>query len=465
MSPLSTLLARCTLCFLCLLCLLTPTTPAVPLHDVSIAIADASLNSAAKVLSVAGALDYTGPIPFRNASNLSTLLPCAFAHCPNCTLDASIVFLGAPVITFSHATGASARVSNALVSFTVNSTQIATANANGTTVLNFSRSEDRQGYVKITATVVELYIDIQSTCEGGTVSSALKEEINRLIDALCTDQVIPFINNNFPGIPIPTVAGFTLSNMTTVVMDQYLQVGVDLGAAPLWVAPDTAPTRRETIRESNRATIGGNIRATIRENIRENIRESDRATIGATNRETNTTTPSTTTLPFTTTVTHGDFNINASTAAMKKALGIYLPTILSQLGNVAVPAMSGEAKGVKWSTAATSVEHIHIGQATVDVLPNVGVAVTLSNIGLAIPTTAFEVSKRIIVNLHCSGKFSGALANTQVAVTLKVVRDKSGAPVVTPSSAWSWGSIDIEERLDDRGKATGVCCCCSCCCC
>ena len=432
---------RCTLCLLYLLCLVTPTTPAVPLHDVSIAIADASLNSAAKVLSVAGALDYTGPIPFRNASNLSTLLPCAFAHCPNCTLDASIVFLGAPVITFSHATGASARVSNALVSFTVNSTQIATANANGTTVLNFSRSEDRQGYVKITATVVELYIDIQSTCEGGTVSSALKEEINRLIDALCTDQVIPFINNNFPGIPIPTVAGFTLSNMTTVVMDQYLQVGVDLGAAPLWVAPDTAPTRRETIRES------------------------DRATIGATSRETNTTTPSTTTLPFTTTVTHGDFNINASTAAMKKALGIYLPTILSQLGNVAVPAMSGEAKGVKWSTAATSVEHIHIGQATVDVLPNVGVAVTLSNIGLAIPTTAFEVSKRIIVNLHCSGKFSGALANTQVAVTLKVVRDKSGAPVVTPSSAWSWGSIDIEERLDDRGKATGVCCCCSCCCC
>ena len=150
---------------------------------------------------------------------------------------------------------------------------------------------------------------------------------------------------------------------------------------------------------------------------------------------------------------------------MKKALGIYLPTILSQLGNVAVPAMSGEAKGVKWSTAATSVEHIHIGQATVDVLPNVGVAVTLSNIGLAIPTTAFEVSKRIIVNLHCSGKFSGALANTQVAVTLKVVRDKSGAPVVTPSSAWSWGSIDIEERLNDRGKATGACCCCCCCCC
>jgi hypothetical protein len=416
------------LCLLCLLCLLTP---AVPLHDVSIAIADASLNSAAKVLSVAGALDYTGPIPFRNASNLSTLLPCAFAHCPNCALEASIVFLGAPVITFSHATGASARVSNALVSFTVNSTQIATANANGTTVLNFSRSEDRQGYVKITATVVELYIDIQSTCEGGTVSSALKEEINRLIDALCTDQVIPFINNNFPGIPIPTVAGFTLSNMTTVVMDQYLQVGVDLGAAPLWVAPDKAPTRRETIRERDRATS----------------RESDRAT----NMATNTTTPSTTTLPFTTTVTHGDFNINASTAAMKKALGIYLPTILSQLGNVAVPAMSGEAKGVKWSTAATSVEHIHIGQATVDVLPNVGVAVTLSNIGLAIPTTAFEVSKRIIVDLHCSGKFSGALANTQVAVTLKVVRDKSGAPVVTPSSAWSWGSIDIEERLNVRG--------------
>lgn len=294
--------ARCTLC---LLCLLIPTAPA-PVRDVSIAIADASLNSAAKVLSVAGALDYTGPIPFRNASNLSTLLPCAFAQCTNCTLDASIVFLEAPFITFSRATGASARVSNALVSFTVNSTQIATANANGSTVLNFSRSEDRQGYVKITATVVELYIDIQSTCEGGTVSSALKEEINRLIDALCTDQVIPFINNKFPGIPIPAVAGFTLSNMTTLVMDQYLQVGVDLGAAPLLVETDKAPTRRDTTKS-------------------------------------------------TTTVTHGDFNINASTAAMKKALGIYLPIILSQLGNVAVPAMSGEASGVKWSTAATSV--------------------------------------------------------------------------------------------------------------
>ena len=370
-------------------------------QDVSLSIADASLNSAAKVLSVAGALDYTGPIPFRNSSTLSTLLPCAFQNCKDCPLDASIIFLEAPFVTFSQTTGASASVSGALVTFSVNGSTIATANANGSTILNFSKSEDRAGNIKIQAKVIELYIDIQSTCDGGSVSPALKVEINGLIDALCTDQVIPFINNKFPGIPIPTLAGFVLYNMTTTVMDKYLQVGLDIGSESVFGSP----------------RIQG----------------------GA---------PPPPPRQFATAITHGDFNINASTTAIKKAINIYLPKLISQLGNIAVPAMSGEADSIKWSTAATSVEDIHIGQATIDVLPNVGVAITLSKISLAIPSTAFEVSKHIIISLHCGGHFSGTLANTRVAVTMKIDRDKTGLPVVTPTSTWSWGAVDIDETLD-----------------
>ena len=90
-----------------------------------------------------------------------------------------MVVLQAPKIQFSEKSGASASVSGSLVTFNVNGTTVAQATANASTVLNFSQSETKAGYIKIHATVVELYIDVGDTC-GGSVTPALKKEINAL---------------------------------------------------------------------------------------------------------------------------------------------------------------------------------------------------------------------------------------------------------------------------------------------
>ena len=150
-------------------------------RDVTISVADASLNSAAKILSVEGALDFTGIIPAVNTSLLSSLLPCAFQACPGCALSAKVIVLQAPLIQFSKNNGASASIRGSVVTFNVNGTEIARADANASTVLNFSKSEDHAGYIKIHASIVELYIDIESTCAGTTVSPKLKMELNSLV--------------------------------------------------------------------------------------------------------------------------------------------------------------------------------------------------------------------------------------------------------------------------------------------
>ena len=205
---------------------LNPDSPTT--QDISISVADASLNSLAKVLSVGGKLDWTGEIPTVNTSTLATLLPCAFKSCPNCPVTAEITVMQAPIVSFSQQTGASAQISGTMCKFKVNGTLIAQADANASTVLNFSQSTDNAGYIKVHASVVELYIDIEETCSG-TISPALQKEIEGLVDLLTTTKVIPFINSAFPGIPIPTITGFELDNMTLHVMNEYLAVGIDVG--------------------------------------------------------------------------------------------------------------------------------------------------------------------------------------------------------------------------------------------
>ena len=332
-----------------------------------------------------------------------------------------MVVLQAPKIQFSEKSGASASVSGSLVTFNVNGTTVAQATANASTVLNFSQSETKAGYIKIHATVVELYIDVGDTC-GGSVTPALKKEINALVDGLCTNQVVPYINKIFPGIPIPTVSGFDLKNMTIKVMDAYLAVGVDIGASPAArIAPPAPPVL--LVAAASQPQQPPLQRKLLNSRL----------------------------LPVNVNVgnlTHGDFNLNVSHSAINKALALYLPSVIGQLGDVSVPAMSGKNSGVEWSTDATTVENIHIGNASISVVPNVGLTVTLSNIGLSIPSTSFKVSKHIIIKLGCSGHFSGTLASTSVFVALKVTRDATGAPIMTPTSKWNWGSLDVRFKLN-----------------
>ena len=154
------------------------------------------------------------------------------------------------------------------------------------------------------------------------------------------------------------------------------------------------------------------------------------------------------TLPFI--QNNGDFNITTSLNSIQKIAKIYVPIVTKQLSNLQVPAMSGTNGGIKWSTSSTKINNIHLNSNNVmiNIIPNVGISISLKDINLSIPSTSFEVSKRVIINLHCGGYFSGTLSRTSVTVVLNITRDQSGTPVVTPTSKWSWGNININEKLD-----------------
>ena len=79
----------------------------------------------------------------------------------------------------------------------------------------------------------------------------------------------------------------------------------------------------------------------------------------------------------------------------------------------------------------------------------IGISVTLTGLKMELPRTSFRVSKRIIVKLSCSGHFSGSLDDTSVTVKLAVGRNAAGAPVVTPTSKWTWGALDVSAKLDN----------------
>ena len=131
--------------------------------------------------------------------------------------------------------------------------------------------------------------------------------------------------------------------------------------------------------------------------------------------------------PFqTTTTTQGDFNINASSSALNKTLAIYLPLILKELNGLSIPAMEGKNDGISWSTDATKVQHLVVGSASIHSVPNHGLSITLTGLGLSIPTTGFKISKKIIIHLGCSGHFSGTLSSTSVTMNLNVTRDATG---------------------------------------
>ena len=75
------------------------------------------------------------------------------------------------------------------------------------------------------------------------------------------------------------------------------------------------------------------------------------------------------------------------------------------------------------------------------------------NIGLSVPSTHFEVSKKVLfAHIHCGGHFHGALGGSnKVAMHLNVSATAQGQPHVTPAAQWSWGQLSVSEKMDSTG--------------
>ena len=185
--------------------------------------------------------------------------------------------------------------------------------------------------------------------------------------------------------------------MTVQVMNKYLAVGVDIGASIPQPSSRFVPTSSPTLVMDEKSHAAAAAAAPPRWRA----------------------------LPPQTT-THGDFNINASSSAMTKTLSLYLPLVLQELNGLTIPAMEGKNDGISWSTNATKVQQLVVGSASIRAVPKHGLSMTLTGLGLSIPTTAFKISKRIIIHLGCSGYFSGTLSSTSVTMNLNVTRDATG---------------------------------------
>jgi hypothetical protein len=377
-------------------------------RDVSIGVVDASLNSAFKVYAVSGAMDWRGPIENANSSLLRGLLPCI--ACPSCALEAHVVVLQAPTVSLSARTGATVNAKNGLVTILTNGTTIATISTSGSANMTVFMAQGNAKYIRLNITVTQLTTDIESVCGGQPVSSKLKSAIESLINDVVQNDVVPFLNGDkFPGIPLPVIDGFQLTAPTVSVQDAIIVVSADI-----------SETLRPLLAET---TL---LAATPPPSPPLHHRSLERAAFE----------------------TDGDFRINASVSAINKVIQSELPVLEKQIQTLSIPAESGENGGVSWSTSATSIDNFQIGKATIAVDPGFGISLTLSGLRLALPRTNFKVSKHIIVKLSCSGHFSGSLDNTAVTIKLAIARNKAGAPVVTPTSTWTWGDLDVSAKLN-----------------
>ena len=97
----------------------------------------------------------------------------------------------------------------------------------------------------------------------------------------------------------------------------------------------------------------------------------------------------------------------------------------------------------------------------------------LGGLGLTIPSTSFDIKKKILfTHISCGGHFNGGLGNTGVNVAINVTAvEPAGQPKILSTDAWTWGSLSVNVKLsnvfckiikDIASWFMYVVCCCSC---
>ena len=128
-----------------------------------------------------------------------------------------------------------------------------------------------------------------------------------------------------------------------------------------------------------------------------------------------------------------------------------MPIVLAAVRNLTI---AGASKG------DVSYGDIHITVATLAssavsftgpsaAANNETIGLTLAGLSLSTGNTNFEVSKKIgpFGHIHCSGHFSAAIKNTDVAVFLKVI-NANGLPQVVASTSIDFGSVDVSHKME-----------------
>lgn len=132
-------------------------------------------------------------------------------------------------------------------------------------------------------------------------------------------------------------------------------------------------------------------------------------------------------------------------AGLVKAKDHFVPIVLAAAQTLTIP-------GAK--TSDFHYDDIHVASCSLNSSSvsfdktSQNVVLTLTDLGLSIGNTNFEVIKSIkpFGHLHCSGHFSAAIEHTDITVQLRVV-NADGTPQISTTTSINFGSIDVSHSM------------------
>jgi hypothetical protein len=392
------------------------------------------------VYTNAGALQFSGHLPENTTTSvLKKVIPKAYALCPNCPIEFAASATEAPKATFSVASGAILDIQNAMLNLTAQATvpsdspisELMVLGFNASCGLNFSNNPESSGdYIKPTITILQIHLVVEST-NVGLLPNAAIAVLDPLVNAFLKDVAIPQFNKKFPGFPLPTVSGFSISDFLITTNDGYIGVGLDILPSSY-----NTPTQVDDVMNDDDS---GNVLELKREIVHRN---KQRKLISAR------ATPMTANPPG---FSGPGVIIGVGAPGLNKILSDLIPKIQKEVNGLVIPAMSGKASGIDYSINSITISGFTIGSSSLTFVQGKGLNLKLGGLGLSIPQTDFEIKKKVLfTHISCSGHFSGSLGNTGVNVGINVTANEpAGSPKITPTSTWTWGSLGVSVKLNN----------------
>ena len=382
-------------------------------RDVKLSITSDSLNSASRVYYNQNALQHIGSLNDITTSDLKDVLPAAFKACPKCPIKFAAAATSPPSISITEKNGGEV-TANAAVSITATRTKRNTTeeedevslfvlSVNGIGGVTFTNKPSDSGdFIKMTLAIGSLDVHVNSSSVGPVPTVAVAV-LAPMVKAFLKLAVSAF-NVLFPGFPLPSLSSFNVSNLLIATADQQISVELD-------ITPVDGHPRRLLIPPWNK-----HARRSLPPHF-----------------------------------SSPGFQANVGNVAVDKVLHSLLPKIITQVNGMILPALSGVAKGITYETAPIHIDHFNIGSSDITLVENHGVLLSLRNMSLVIPSTAFNLSKKIIiVTARCHGTMSGNLSDekTSVQLLLNVSALSTGAPQILSNTTWNWGEVNVEETMD-----------------
>ena len=310
--------------------------------DLVLSVSSDLANSASRRFTAAGAFNVSGTLDAAavNTSVLKALWPAVYAACPGCAFGANLTLSHAPIATIDATEGVLARLSGAQASVfgvappsgrkNIPLFDLAFNSSFGLTVA--STSVQSGGVLPVNITVLGITIvgiDSQVGALTPGQEALLTGAMDFIISLLIKTIVLPTFAKEFPGLPIPVIKGISLSDVHVEESAGRLAISVDIAVAP----SDPGAAAAAGILAAAPAVLGTQQR-------REATGPAPRFDV---------------TPPLPAGFSGPGLEIGIGLSGVNKIIAGFLPELVASVKSTVIPAFSGKASGVSFSTDATKV--------------------------------------------------------------------------------------------------------------